>query len=291
MIRLASGSWAVGVAPAHGGVMTSCTFAGQHMLRPVTDQWARVPDPTESACFPLVPYSNRIAAGRFAFEGAWVEVPPTHPDHPLPLHGHGWMVPWEVTAQSAEHCVMVHRHKGQGGWPWAYCATQTLTLSAAGVAVALTLENESDRVMPGGIGLHPYFPRAPMARLQFSATSRWAADDAVLPTHLEPLTAATDFSSGLPVAGADLDHCYAGWDRQATVRWTDRPTAMAVSAEGPVAHAVCYTPPGADFFCFEPVTHMNNGVNWRSARDDTGVQCLAPGARLSMQMTLSALPA
>ena len=43
-------------------------------------------DPLAMASFPLVPYANRIAQGRFAFDGADHQLPRNFGDHPHSIH-------------------------------------------------------------------------------------------------------------------------------------------------------------------------------------------------------------
>jgi aldose 1-epimerase len=45
---------------------------------------------------------------------------------------------------------------------------------------------------------------------------------------------------------------------------------------------VIYVPPGQDFFCIEPVSHVNDGFNLlERGVDGTGVRVLARGRRLA----------
>jgi aldose 1-epimerase len=47
-------------------------------------------------------------------------------------------------------------------------------------------------------------------------------------------------------------------------------------------HLVIYVPPGEDFFCVEPVSHVNDGFNLlERGVADTGVRVLAPGQTLA----------
>lgn len=48
------------------------------------------PDPDLLACYPLVPWSNRIGHGRFEFGGRTWQVAPNYPKEPYPSHGEGW---------------------------------------------------------------------------------------------------------------------------------------------------------------------------------------------------------
>jgi aldose 1-epimerase len=59
------------VAPAEGGCLTAFRW---HTGDGVIDWLRPAPAgsgfaPNDSACFPLVPYSNRIRGGRFTFQG------------------------------------------------------------------------------------------------------------------------------------------------------------------------------------------------------------------------------
>ena len=65
-VALAAAAARVEIAPATGGAIASFTFDGQHVLRPTPPA---SDDVRGHACWPLVPYSNRIADARFTFAG------------------------------------------------------------------------------------------------------------------------------------------------------------------------------------------------------------------------------
>src|SRR5687767_6124737 len=99
MIELASGPYAMAIDPACGGSVSSLTWRGEPVLRTKTGVGV-----LDSACFPLVPFCNRIASSRFTFEGVEVALAPNHPGDPsdLVLHGFGWVSAWTVeSAQPA----------------------------------------------------------------------------------------------------------------------------------------------------------------------------------------------
>jgi aldose 1-epimerase len=52
---------------------------------------------------------------------------------------------------------------------------------------------------------------------------------------------------------------------------------------GPIfRHLVIYVPPGQDFFCIEPVSHVNDGFNMlERGVETTGVHVLAPRETLA----------
>ena len=64
MIALAAGDWRATLKPERGGAMLTLDWRGRPVFRPTPED---ATDILETACFPLVPYANRIADGRFHF--------------------------------------------------------------------------------------------------------------------------------------------------------------------------------------------------------------------------------
>jgi len=272
-LRLAAGDWALEAAPTRGGAVLTLTRAGRDILRPTPDDAA---SPTDYACFPLVPYANRIADGTFAWGDRTITLPRNHPDHAHPLHGIGWLRAWQVTHADARELVMRLDHEGDEHWPWTFAAEQRLALSPAGLTVTLALHNRAAEAMPFSLGLHPYFMRG--ERLTFAAGVLWLADAEMLPTRHAPADTLGDWSRGGVLERADLiDHCYTGWNGQATIARADGDVVL--SAEGASALHL-YLPPEQDFFCAEPVSAMPDAFN-----HDQGA-LLAPGARAQITMTI-----
>ncbi len=96
-------------------------------LRPAGPAALAQGDPRGTACFPLVPYSNRIRDGRFVFEGREIRLPRNFGDHPHSIHGHGWQAPWRVAEAAADAAVMEYRHRADA-WPFDYDARQHVRL-------------------------------------------------------------------------------------------------------------------------------------------------------------------
>ena len=87
MIHLENRDLSICLDPEVGGSVSSAKWRGLDILRP--QQGSSV---LGSACFPLVPFSNRIANSRFDWDGASVDLPRNHPgDASSPvIHGFGW---------------------------------------------------------------------------------------------------------------------------------------------------------------------------------------------------------
>jgi len=275
------------VSPRIGGSiarLTRDTAAGPvDLLRPAGAEALAGDAANDLGCFPLVPFSNRVAGGRFQFRGRTVTLPLNRPGCPHAIHGHAWEKPWAVEGRSAGSLRLTYRHAA-GDWPWSYRATQILTLGDDGLTVDLELVNEGDGegdgAMPAGIGLHPYFPKPPGTVLTAGVRSVWLTDAGMLPTTRACPPPEWDFPAGRVMDACVIDNGFAGWDGRAVIDWPDGRGRLTLEAEGPFGHLVVYAPRGGDFVCVEPVTHMTDAVN-RPHEADAGVRVLEPGERLT----------
>ncbi len=262
-----------------GGAIASLRHGPDDILRPMP---AGGTDPLEAGCFPLVPYANRIAEGRFAFAGEAHKLRRNFGDHPHSLHGVGWQRPWQVI-EAGEACAVLRLdHDGGPDWPWVFAATQEIALGAGGLTATLRIENRDTRPMPAGLGFHPYFPLHATTRLRFTAETLWLAGESLLPTEPVPADRFGDWAAGAAVAGASLiDNAYAGWDGRTKIIDGDR--RLIIEAEG-ASWLHLYRPPDAGFFCVEPVSHMPDALN-----RDAPMTVLAPGAasRIAMRIQLA----
>lgn len=282
------------VAPAAGGSITrfAATLGGRRidLLRPAPQDAIAAGDPRRMASFPLVPFSNRVRAGKFRFAGRWVALPLNSPPMPHAIHGLGFQAPWRVASVGDAALVLEHRHEG-GAWPWPYVARQNFVLGPGGLGVSMEVENTGREAMPLGIGWHPYFPRTPNARLTARVAAMWRTDDAVMPVALADPPPTHRLQQGIRPEAVAMDNCFAGWDGRAVVEWPEWNARLTLTADPPLQFLVVFTPPGRDFFCVEPVSNCTDAFNLAEAgRDDTGTVALAPGRSLRAAMTLRPEP-
>jgi len=166
MLTLRAGGWEATLRPEVGASLASLTLDGTEVLRMMPESST---SPLDAACFPLVPYCNRIRDGHFTFGGREVTLPANFPPERHSIHGFSWQHPWRVESAAANKCVLVYEYNGAHPWPWFYRAEQRVRLGEKGCAVTLVLTNHGDTPMPAGIGLHPYFRRGRSARVRFTA--------------------------------------------------------------------------------------------------------------------------
>lgn len=280
------------LCPDKGGSIARLTFHGPdgpvEVLRPATGWALQNGSAVDMGCFPLVPFSNRIAAGRFDFDGRTVALPLNMGGCPHAIHGDGWQAPWSVAERTDSAARLVLDHGGQG-WPWRYRAVQDIALDDDGLTIVLDLTNEDDRPMPAGIGLHPYFPKPLGTRLSARVGGVWMNDATLLPMDRAVLPEEWRFPDGVVMDRTVLDNGFTGWDGHATLDWPSRGLRLTVTTDGPFGHLVIYAPPGEDYLCVEPVSHMTDAVN-RGQEADAGLRVLAPGESLRGTMRLNLSP-
>jgi aldose 1-epimerase len=281
-IDLAAGDYRLRLDPALGGSVARFDWCGKALFRPQCG-----PTIFDVACFALVPFSNRIAHGVFRDGPRTVRLPRNFPgsDHPHPLHGFGWLNAWQCVAQTPASAVLRYRHQADA-WPWDFVAEQHFALSAQGLRHTVTLRNLADCPMPGGLGLHPYFPCTAQTTYLGLHRGEWQIDDTCLPLALATVPQPADWWHGLPVASRRVDTAYTGRDGPITITWPERDLALTIEPSADLPITVVYTPAGADYFCVEPVSHATDAINRPHA--DDAMPWLAPGQAMHGDVWYSA---
>jgi aldose 1-epimerase len=276
---LRSGGWEAALRPEIGGALASLTFEGIEVLR--TMPLGSI-NPLDAACFPLVPYCNRIKGGRFSWDGRSVQMPANFPPEPHSLHGLGWQAAWTVTAEAGFKGTLHHSYDGGGAWPWAYDAEQRVRLGSQGCAITLDVTNRGETAMPCGLGLHPYFRRRPETQLTFAAAGVLEVDDALIPTGaLSPPDRFATWAQGARLPAQTVDHCFTGWPGTVDVA-DDLGTIMLDGRGTPFLHL--YAPADGSALCLEPVTHSPDAPN-RFPRE---MIALPPGCTASATLRIGA---
>ena len=280
LLRLHHGVLELELCPQIGGCITTLRHRGHDLLRPAAARFFEQRDPREAASFPLVPFSNRIADARFAFQGAVYQLEQNTLPEPHAIHGHGWQQAWDVREAGERATVLEFAHR-IAGTPFDYRASQSFALAEDSLTLTLEIANAGGVPMPAGLGLHPYFVRSEAVTLRARLEHVWRADPRKLPQERAPLPAEWDFGNAPRVATLALDNCFGGWDGTAAITWPERDLSLVITADPLFDHLVIYIPPRQGFFCVEPVSHVNDGFNLAArgvAR--TGVRVLAPGESL-----------
>jgi aldose 1-epimerase len=285
-LTLTHGAARCDILPQVGGSIGTWSVSGQQMLRAASESGIVARDPYATAGFPLVPYSNRIGQGSFEWHGTVMTLARNFAPEPHAIHGVGFERPWQVQTREPDSALLRLTHRPDAGWPWAFEARQRITLTDDLLILEFDAVNLESRPAPLAFGFHPYFPRDG-ARLTFHAQGVWLVGDDGLPSELVKPTAQFDFSKGLSVDNADIDHCFTGWNGVAIIAWPDKAQALGITASRELSSAVVYLRRERAAFCFEPVTHVNNALN-RSDRE-SAMPVIAPGDSFEASIRFRAL--
>jgi aldose 1-epimerase len=281
-ITIAAGDLTLDLAPGAGGAVAAFRAGATPLLRPTSDP--EEADVRAMAAYPLIPYSNRIAGGRFVFDGTAHALRLNFGDHPNSIHGNAWQRAWTVAEAGPDAARLTLDHDpardGADGWPFAYRAEQRFALDARGLTLTLRVENAAPRGAPAGLGWHPFFPLRDGTTLRFDAARVWLNDADMLPVAQVDAPRDWDFHAPRPPRGAGLDNCFAGWGGSADVAWPDAGLALRMTAGAPFGHLVVYTAVSGETVAVEPVSHMNDAVNRMGDTPGHGLRTLAPGEAL-----------
>jgi aldose 1-epimerase len=302
LVVLAAGELELVLAPDAGGSIASFSRHWQegrrrrqlHWLRPATATGLANRNPLDMASFPLVPFCNRIRDGRARFEGREIRFPPNHPaeDAPHPLHGIGWLRPWQVESAGRDRAELSLSVAASEAWPWRFSSRQDFLLQERVLEVSMSVTNEDNAAMPVGIGHHPYFPHHPGTRLRSPSRAMWRGDAEVMPTTLETGGPVSALNEGVELAQLDLDNNFVGWQRSTRIDWPADPhgpmRSLVMEAESPLDYFVLYCPRGQDQFCAEPVSQCTDWLNLlpRYGHGPLGGARLAPGETLTVRFFL-----
>ena len=297
VVTIAAGDAAVAIVPGVGGSIGSFRCRGIDVLRPTPEAFRHAGDVRQFACYPLVPYSNRIA------QAALASPERTHPlarnfgDHPHAIHGVGWQRAWTLEADGPAHARLALDHVPEGdtalSWPWAFRATQAFALASvpdgALLTLTLTIRNTDSHTFPFGLGWHPFFQRDASTELGFVAEGVWQTDETCLPTAHVAVPPPWRFDPPRAIDATTLDTVFTGWAGDAEIRWPSTGHRVLIEADRSCSHLVVFIPPGRDQFAVEPVTHMTDAFN-RAARGGsaTGTRYLRPGDAHSCTMRIVA---
>lgn len=268
------------LAPAIGGAIVRFRAGGHDVFRPTDEAALAEGNARRLGSFPLVPFSNRIADGRFSWAGIDHRLRPNFPGEPHAVHGEGFQARWSVAALGETHAVLVHDHDAaaDGAWPFPYRAVQRFDWRPGHLVVTITIENRAAMPAPAGLGLHPYFALGEGARLTLRAGRLWQRDARKLPISAGPVPPELHLDRGGDFPSLGLDHCLSGWDGRARLDWPDRGIGLEMTADPVFAHVMVASPLSAVHGAVEPVTHVPDPFAVeRREPGASGLATLAPG--------------
>jgi aldose 1-epimerase len=280
IIQIKNKNFRCEIAPALGGAITGLWCGETAILRDTPRQ--NLSSALDAACYPLVPFSNRIENGNLFWQNLSYKLPPNLPPEPHATHGVGWQTNWQVLDRGGTSVRLHLVHQKNAAWPWGFSATQTLELSDAGLLATLSVTNHSNETMPAGLGWHPYFTKRPGMQISMQCEGRWELDQNCIPscrTSVDHLQASCQDLA--------IDNCYDGWHGR--VELTD--PEFDISVASTLTHLVVYSTSTSSCIAIEPVSHVSNALAMieknQLSLDESGVIKLESGDTFSNQMMIA----
>ena len=160
----------------------------------------------------LAPWPNRIADGRYRFDGQLHQLDLSEPERGNALHGLVNWAAWDVESAADDAVRLTHRLWPTPGYPFLLDLTIDYRLADDGLTFALTARNSGDVPAPYGGSFHPYLVAgsgdADSWTVQSPAGSYLTVDPGrLLPRSIAPL-AEFDFRDPTPLTGLEIDHAF-----------------------------------------------------------------------------------
>jgi galactose mutarotase-like enzyme len=162
----------------------------------------------------LAPWPNRLADGRYEFNGVRAQAALDEPERRNAIHGLVRWLPWTLqTRHQNQLSLRLHLHPTPG-YPFSLLLDLEYHLGREGLTVTTTAQSLEEAPIPFGLGFHPYLAAGPEtvdgAILRVPADHTLDLDDRGLPTGALTPVAGTerDFTTARFVGPLVLDTAY-----------------------------------------------------------------------------------
>jgi aldose 1-epimerase len=154
--------------------------------RPVLDGYAAEEMASAGRGQVLLPWPNRVDAGRWRWDDRDQQLPITEVGKNNANHGLVRWAGWHLEPDGAAAVVAEHVLHPQTGYPFRLSTRIHYALTADGLRVELRIENLTNSPAPVGVGFHPYLSAGggpvDACTLEVPAETRFEVDDRGLPT-------------------------------------------------------------------------------------------------------------
>jgi aldose 1-epimerase len=293
-LTLVAGPLEATFVPSLGMIAASLRHAGEELLdrraglRAYRDMGAVMGIPL------LHPWANRLARDELIVGRRRVRLPGppfvSRDQHGLPIHGLLGAHPgWSVHEADADgHAARLIARldfaadaRLMAAFPFGHELVLEATLTAAALRIATTVRATGTAAVPIAFGYHPYLriPRVDRAdwRVHMPARRHLELDELGIPTGGGSWESAVDFR----LADVSFDDGYHGIDDGAVFSVAGGGREIRVTFDAGYPAAQVFSPAGAPFICFEPMTAPTNALC-----TGVGLQRVAPGDAFTAMFTI-----
>ncbi|MGI6189415.1 MAG: hypothetical protein GX041_01580 [Clostridiales bacterium] len=298
LIVLSSEYVEVGVCPHLGAGIVSMRYRlnGRwvDVMRPASNDTVKKGNAGVVSSFIMIPYSNRIENAVLKYRGNTYTLRKNAPDGHA-IHGEVRTRPWRTLYQDPGHIDMEFNSRDfqDISWPFPFYARVEYKVSGRELSVRLMLKNTGDHVMPGGMGIHPFFmkkltPEDDAVILKVPAKGVYPGDTPIPTGRWVDMPEELDFSREKELGSLHIDNCYRVFHAPSVIKWPGSRVTLTLDADDIFKHTIIFSPGNsADFFAIEPVTNCNNGFNMDDRGiEDTGTIHLKPGEAIEGNISI-----
>lgn len=291
LVTIKSNNLELKVSPTVGASIYSMKYnkGGKwiDIMRPTPGEAVDTKDVGSFASFNLFPYSNRIKDAVLKFKGKEYQLEANFDDGHA-IHGEAWTRVWQLV-EAVENRVILEFNSfdyEEISWPFLFSARIEYRLEGDSFIVKTVLKNEGDQLMPGGMGIHPYFMRNISGRvekvgLDMETIGLYPGETQIPTGHWVKPPAKWNFTGGRELTTEFLDNCFRAGTAPIKISWQESDLRLVIERDKIFKHVVIYCPVGEEFFALEPVSNCNNGFNMaEEGIDDTGTIEIEPGEEI-----------
>lgn len=200
----------------------------------------------------LIPWPNRLAGGKYQFEGNTYQTPINDVKLGNANHGLVRWANWHVRSREDARISLCHRLYPSPGYPFILDLYVTYSLAEDGLSVALEARNSGSQPCPFGAGQHPYMfggeGGIEHVSLTVPAATTYRTDDQLIPIERMSVSdTALDYRQPRPIGDAqinmDFTDLHRDGDGRATVALTDADTGRTTDVwlDEAFGHVMIYT--------------------------------------------------
>lgn len=159
----------------------------------------------------LVPWPNRVAGGKWSYDGAPQQLDITEPENGNALHGLLTHTPYRVSSRTADSITLEAGLSPQPGYPFELATSVLYQLVEDGLRVTHRLENIGHQSAPVAVGAHPFLRLGAVPTeelmLHINADTHIQVDERLNPSGITTDVGGTrnDFRTGQLVGAVALD--------------------------------------------------------------------------------------
>ena len=160
------------------------------------------------------PWPNRIADGRYTFDGAEYEVPVNETDRGCALHGLVFPLDWTLESLDESSVTLSCSPEPTAGYPHELRVAVEYRLAEDGLHSAVTAENLGGTAAPYGVCPHPYLVAGPAPLDEWvleipAGTFLEVTPDRLLPKEMRSVDGhGFDFRAPRAIGGTEIDHAF-----------------------------------------------------------------------------------